>query len=128
MPTYDYECQACGNRLEVTQRITEAALVDCPACHAPKLQRIISATAFMLKGGGWYKDGYSSGSGKPRTENDRIDRLSKALDDDKKKTAAEGASASDTASPSSPTGGSSDSSASTSTASSGSSSSGSSSA
>lgn len=127
MPTYDYECQACGNRLEVTQRITEAALVDCPACHAPKLQRIISATAFMLKGGGWYKDGYSSGPGKPRTENDRIDRLSKAIDDDKKKTAAESAGASDTASSPS-TGGSSDSSAVTSTATSGSSSSGSSSA
>lgn len=126
MPTYDYECQACGNRLEVTQRITEAALVDCPACHAPKLQRIISAAAFMLKGGGWYKDGYStSGPGKPRTENDRIDRLSKAIDDDKKKTAAESAGASDT---SSSTSGASDASASTSTASSGSSSSGGSSA
>lgn len=94
MPIYEYECQACGRQMEAQQRITESPLVDCPACKQPRLQRLISATSFTLKGGGWYKDGYGSSSSdkKPRTENDRIDRLQKAVDDDKKKTAAESSS------------------------------------
>ena len=87
MPTYEYQCQACGHQLEAVQRITEPALKDCPACSKPSLERLISGGAFHLKGGGWYKDGYGSQSGKkPRTDNDRIDRLTKAIDDDKKKT------------------------------------------
>lgn len=118
MPTYEYECQACGHKLEAFQRITETPLVDCPACQKPRLQRLISATAFQLKGGGWYKDGYGSSAStgkKPRTENDRIDRLQKAVDDDNKKTEASSAGTSDSASTStasttsSSTGGSSDS-------------------
>jgi putative FmdB family regulatory protein len=74
--------------MEAFQRITEDALKDCPSCGKPSLQRLISSGNFMLKGGGWYKDGYGSQKDKkPRTENDRIDRLSKAIDEDKKKTA-----------------------------------------
>lgn len=93
MPIYEYECQACGRQMEAQQRITESPLVDCPTCHQPRLQRLISATSFTLKGGGWYKDGYGSGGDKkPRTENDRIDRLQKAVDEDKAKTAAESSS------------------------------------
>ena len=87
MPTYEYQCQACGHQMEAFQRITEAALTDCPSCGKPSLQRLISSGNFLLKGGGWYKDGYGSQKDKkPRTENDRIDRLTKAIDDDKKKT------------------------------------------
>lgn len=87
MPTYEYQCQACGHQMEAFQRITEAALTDCPSCNKPSLQRLISSGNFLLKGGGWYKDGYGSQKDKkPRTENDRIDRLTKAIDDDKKKT------------------------------------------
>ncbi len=88
MPTYEYQCQACSHQLEAFQRITEPALTDCPSCGKTTLQRLISGGNFMLKGGGWYKDGYGSQKDKkPRTENDRIDRLSKAIDEDKKKTA-----------------------------------------
>lgn len=88
MPTYEYQCQACGHQLEAFQRITEPALKDCPACSKPNLERLISGGAFHLKGGGWYKDGYGSQTAKkPRTENDRIDKLTKTLDEDKKKTA-----------------------------------------
>ena len=95
MPTYEYQCQACGHQLEAFQRITEPALKDCPSCSKPTLERLISGGAFHLKGGGWYKDGYGSQSGKkPRTENDRIDKLSKTIDEDKKKTAEAAAPAS----------------------------------
>ena len=96
MPTYEYQCQACGHQLEAFQKITEDALKDCPACNKPSLERLISGGTFLLKGGGWYKDGYGSKSGKkPRTENDRIDKLTKSLDEDKKKT-TEATAATDT--------------------------------
>ena len=99
MPTYEYQCQACGHQLEAFQRITEPALKDCPACSKPSLERLISGGAFHLKGGGWYKDGYGSQTGKkPRTENDRIDKLTKTLDEDKKKTAEAEASKAETSS------------------------------
>jgi putative FmdB family regulatory protein len=65
MPTYEYACQACENTWEAEQRITEPALTDCPKCKAPKAQRLISGSRFVLKGGGWYADGYGSTASKP---------------------------------------------------------------
>ena len=59
MPTYEYKCQKCG-LFEVSQRITEDALKTCPTCGGA-VERLISATAFHLKGGGWYKTDYASG-------------------------------------------------------------------
>ncbi len=58
MPTYEYECTN-GHSFEVVQRITEDPLKRCKVCRA-KAQRLISASNFILKGGGWYSDGYSS--------------------------------------------------------------------
>lgn len=91
MPIYEYECENCGHQFETEQRITADPLKDCPACAKSTLRRLISASMFTLKGGGWYKDGYGSSS-KHRDENKIGDRLTKAVDDDKKKTAAESTS------------------------------------
>ena len=63
MPTYEYECTK-GHRFEVQQRITEEPLQRCQQCRS-KVQRLISASAFILKGDGWYADGYSSNSKTP---------------------------------------------------------------
>ena len=59
MPTYDYKCNSCGHEFEAKQRITDKPLRVCPKCNG-SVKRLLSATAFALKGGGWYKDGYSS--------------------------------------------------------------------
>lgn len=92
MPIYEYGCEACGHTLEIQQKFSDDPLRTCPACGKDELRKLISATAFVLKGSGWYKDGYGSkkgdGKGAERTENQRSDRLQKALDEDKKKTAA----------------------------------------
>lgn len=58
MPTYEYECSK-GHQFEVEQSITEPALKRCRICRA-KARRLISASSFILKGGGWYSDGYGS--------------------------------------------------------------------
>jgi putative FmdB family regulatory protein len=62
MPTYEYACSACGNTWEEMQKITEPALEVCPACHKATAKRQISGGNFILKGGGWYADLYSSSS------------------------------------------------------------------
>src|SRR5258708_28007633 len=61
MPTYDYICTACKHAWELEQRIVEDPVRKCPKCHANKAKRQISSGAgFILKGGGWYADGYGS--------------------------------------------------------------------
>ena len=61
MPTYEYGCSACGSQWEEVQRITEPPVEVCPKCGKTTAQRLISAGAgFILKGGGWYSDLYSS--------------------------------------------------------------------
>ena len=59
MPVYEYKCSACGQEFEYQQRMSDAPKDLCEACGG-KLERLISRTAFQLKGGGWYKDLYSS--------------------------------------------------------------------
>jgi putative FmdB family regulatory protein len=95
MPIYEYGCSECGHRLEEQQKMADPPLVTCPACGKDRLEKLISATSFMLKGSGWYKDGYGNQNPdkKPRTEAQVNDRLTRAIDEDKKKTAAKEAAA-----------------------------------
>lgn len=61
MPTYDYVCTACNHAWELEQRISENAIDTCPKCSEKTAKRQISGGAgFILKGGGWYADLYSS--------------------------------------------------------------------
>jgi putative FmdB family regulatory protein len=58
VPTYVYECQACGERVEHVQSIKEPAKTTCERCGG-KLERVITPAGFILKGGGWHKDLYT---------------------------------------------------------------------
>lgn len=60
MPTYEYICTSCGNGWEEMQKISEAAIEVCPKCGQSTAKRQISGGNFILKGGGWYADLYSS--------------------------------------------------------------------
>lgn len=62
MPKYDYLCDNCENRTELTRRIAERdALVICGVCEEPMHRVAVTRNAgFLLKGGGWAKDGYGS--------------------------------------------------------------------
>jgi putative FmdB family regulatory protein len=59
MPIYEYECDKCKKRFEYTQSMSEAKKTVCEECGGG-LERVISPSGFVLKGGGWYKDLYSS--------------------------------------------------------------------
>ena len=60
VPTYEYRCQSCSHEMEAFQSIKDAPMTECPVCRQPRLERLISATSFQLKGDGWFKDLYSS--------------------------------------------------------------------
>ncbi|MDP6980583.1 MAG: zinc ribbon domain-containing protein [Myxococcota bacterium] len=60
MPIYEYLCEKCGHEFEREQRITADPIKTCPECKARKVKKLISQTSFVLKGGGWYNDLYSS--------------------------------------------------------------------
>jgi len=70
MPIYEYECRACGHRMEKIQKMADAPLKDCPACEKPELSKLISAAAFRLKGGGWYETDFKSGDKKKNLAGD----------------------------------------------------------
>jgi len=61
MPIYEYQCTACGHDFELIQRMSDAPLVDCPACAQPQLRKKLSASAFHLKGSGWYQTDFKGG-------------------------------------------------------------------
>lgn len=64
MPIYEYRCASCGHTLEVIQKLNDAPLTTCTKCSGA-LEKLISRSAFQLKGGGWYSEGYGGGSGSP---------------------------------------------------------------
>ena len=57
MPFYDYRCRACGHRLEALQKLSDAPLRQCPACHADTLEKQITAPAIQSAGGGGHVHG-----------------------------------------------------------------------
>lgn len=59
MPLYEYQCLTCHKEHEIIQKFSDKPLKTCPDCGG-KLQKKVSLSGFQLKGGGWYKDGYSS--------------------------------------------------------------------
>lgn len=59
MPIYAYRCQSCGADAEYIQKFSDPPMQTCESCGGT-LERAVTAAAFHLKGGGWYKDGYAS--------------------------------------------------------------------
>jgi putative FmdB family regulatory protein len=54
MPTYQYACTECGERLEVVQKFTDDPMTVCPAC-AGRLRKLFSPVGVVFKGSGFYK-------------------------------------------------------------------------
>lgn len=67
MPIYEYECNACGHRLEAFQKMSDEPLKECPECHKASLQKLVSAAGFQLKGTGWYATDFKN-KGKEKTD------------------------------------------------------------
>ena len=66
MPTYQYACTECGERLEVVQKFTDDPLTVCPACEG-RLRKLFSAVGVVFKGSGFYKTDSRGSSGGAKT-------------------------------------------------------------
>jgi putative FmdB family regulatory protein len=53
MPVYEYECEQCGMRFERLQRMSDAALTDCPECGG-HIHRVMQPVGVIFKGSGFY--------------------------------------------------------------------------
>lgn len=87
MPLYEYECTACGQRLEVIQKFSDEALTTCNSCGGD-LERVISAPAIKFKGEGWYVTDYAR-----KAKADKSDKPDKSEKDSKKEESPKGGAA-----------------------------------
>lgn len=59
MPTYDYNCDACGHEFEEWQSFKDDPLTKCPLCKKNKLRRLFGGgAAIIFKGSGFYETDY----------------------------------------------------------------------
>ena len=57
MPIYEYQCQKCEGVFEILQGFNDKPARKCEECGG-RLKRLISVSAFHLKGSGWYETDY----------------------------------------------------------------------
>ena len=83
MPTYDYECSACGHQFEEFQPITAAPVRKCPLCGKRKVRRLIgTGGGVIFKGSGFYQTDYRSESYRKAAEKDKPSSTKKSSSDD----------------------------------------------
>jgi putative FmdB family regulatory protein len=68
MPTYDYECAACGRRFEVVHGVHADGPTSCPLCGKGPVRKAISAAAVHYKGSGWAKKERRTATGSSKTQ------------------------------------------------------------
>jgi putative FmdB family regulatory protein len=69
MPTYEYQCETCGEVFELRQKFADEPLkVHEKGCGGP-VHRLLSAPALQFKGSGWYITDYGRGGSKPDSSN-----------------------------------------------------------
>ena len=71
MPTYQYACTECGERLEAVQSFSDPALTVCPNCQG-KLRKVFNSVGIVFKGSGFYRtdsrNGANGGDTKVKSE------------------------------------------------------------
>ena len=65
MPLYEYQCKKCGKVFEAMQKFSDEPLKKHEKCGG-KLEKLMSAPAFHLKGSGWYVTDYGKGGVVPK--------------------------------------------------------------
>ena len=68
MPIYEYRCDECDSVFEVIQKFSDEPLKTCEKCGATNLIKLVSSSAFHLKGSGWYATDYGGSTGGTASE------------------------------------------------------------
>ena len=101
MPIYEYQCDNCGHKLEVMQRMSDDPLRICPSCSNESLRKLISAAGFQLKGTGWYVTDFRDKGAKPPSKSGEGESSNAATKTDAKSGEASGAKSDTKAGPAS---------------------------
>jgi len=93
MPIFEYQCDTCGAQREMLLKHGEVARPTCATCRK-RMRRVISRTAFILKGSGWYVTDYPSDARKQGMQGEKpspapVAEKKDATADEKKPAAAE---------------------------------------
>ena len=88
MPIYEYRCAACGHYLDALQKMSDAPLRKCPECGKSKLQRLVSAPQFRLKGTGWYETDFKGDKDTKRNLVEKGESSEPVKSEEKKEAAA----------------------------------------
>ncbi|MCU0661026.1 MAG: zinc ribbon domain-containing protein [Myxococcota bacterium] len=88
MPIYEYHCEACNHDFEVIQKVNDAPIRMCEACGNNEAKRKVSRTSFILKGGGWYAQGYGSASSTASSSSDKSSNSTASSSSDKSSNSA----------------------------------------
>jgi putative FmdB family regulatory protein len=70
MPIYEYRCLACGHQFELMQKFSDPPAQACNVCSG-EVQKLISRSAFHLKGSGWYVTDYGRNGSKDSGKQDK---------------------------------------------------------
>ena len=85
MPLREYQCDACGHRFEVIQKMSDPPLEACPKC-GEILRKLQAAPAFHLKGSGWYATDYAKkDQSTAKSEDESKGAAASSADKDKQK-------------------------------------------
>ena len=93
MPIYEYQCDKCGHRFELMQRMSDAPPSECPECGNNGVKKLISKVGFKLKGTGWYETDFKGkktndqNNDQKKSNSDTADKPSAPNDTKKKKSA-----------------------------------------
>jgi putative FmdB family regulatory protein len=90
MPIYEYRCLDCGHQFELMQKFSDPPAETCTSCSGT-VQKLISRSAFHLKGSGWYVTDYGrngSANGKAASKDGSAESSDTKSSDTKSKSAS----------------------------------------
>jgi putative FmdB family regulatory protein len=93
MPTYEYACTECGNRVEVVQSISDAPLTTCTVCGG-RLRKVFSPVGIVFKGSGFYRTDSRGKPAKADGDGDKAKKPDDATSSSKSSTSEGGGSTS----------------------------------
>ena len=86
MPLYEYSCDRCKKIIEIIQKFSDPPIETCPDCNS-KVEKIMSLSAFALKGQGWYVTDYKrpvQKNSNPKAETTKTEKATPSSGSDSK--------------------------------------------
>lgn len=82
VPTYDYQCRACGTVTEVIHSMREDGPSVCELCGGA-LRRVLFPTGIIFKGSGFYRNDSRASGASSSSESDKGDESDKRGESEK---------------------------------------------